>query len=378
MRKLFLVVLLGVALLGGVARADTRVELFTMGPGGDVFEAFGHGSLCVTDAAHPTGTCYNYGTADFRDPVALIWKFLRGGARFWVSRMPRQLMVQAYTEEDRTLYRQVLPLSADAAAGLAATLEADTRPERKYYLYNHYRDNCTTRLRDHLDAVTGGALRAGSDVATGQTWRDVTLQGFAQSLALLVGMEVLVGHPVDTPMTLWDAMFLPDVLRVEVGRRLGAPVEVMYRRRAPLDTDPPLAGRYLVLALAGGLTMLMALAALIGRSGLWRFALGATGAVLGSLGLLVYVVVVVVTMVELHRNEVMLVLLPTDLALLFLRGLPLRVYLFARVLLLGAVVIGLVVGLLVQPPMLAVVALAAGPLVVAAARELRQGQLPAA
>ena len=45
------------------ARADEApvVDLVTMGPGNDIFEAFGHGTLCVTDAGHPDGLCYHYG-----------------------------------------------------------------------------------------------------------------------------------------------------------------------------------------------------------------------------------------------------------------------------------------------------------------------------
>src|SRR5262249_12036476 len=87
------------------ARAQSRVELYTMGPGDDLFEAFGHGALCVTSPALPKGRCYNYGTADFRDPAALIWRFLRGRAIFWVSTQPLPLMIDAYTAEDRTIYR---------------------------------------------------------------------------------------------------------------------------------------------------------------------------------------------------------------------------------------------------------------------------------
>ena len=67
---------------------------------------------------------------------------------------------------------------------------------------------------------------------------------------------------------------------------------------------------------------------------------------------------------ELRRNEVLLVLLPTDLGLMFLRGRTLKVYLAARGVLLVLVAAGLLAGVLVQP-MWPVFALAAGPVAMA-------------
>ena len=355
------------------ASADTRIELYTMGVGSDLFEAFGHGALCVTDEQFPNGACYNYGTADFRDPAVLVWQFLRGRAKFWASRMPLPLMIQAYTEQDRTIYRQAIPLPNDAAVALAAALETDVRPENKYYAYNHYRDNCTTRLRDHLDRASGGLLSAGSDILTGQTWRDVTLRGFAIDVRLLIGMEFLVGWQVDSKMTLWDAMFLPDVLRAEAQKRLHADVELVNVRKRPLPPTAPLAGRWLVFAGAGALTILVAFAALLGKPRLWRFVLVLSGLLLGAVGFVVYGTALVSLMTELRKNEVLLVCLPTDLLLLVLRGRPLWVYLVARVALLAAVAIGLALGVLLQP-MGAALALVAGPLGVIAVRELQNAR----
>src|SRR5262245_47152485 len=65
------------------ASAPPVVELYTMGPGDELFSAFGHAAVCVLDERTPAGRCYNYGTADFRTPLPLTWNFVRGRARFW-------------------------------------------------------------------------------------------------------------------------------------------------------------------------------------------------------------------------------------------------------------------------------------------------------
>ena len=84
------------------------------------------------------------------------------------------------------------PVTPDQARALADTLDRDTQPDKKFYIYHHYHENCTTRLRDHMDAVTGGKLRAGADVPFGPTYRELSGKGFARSTGLLIGTETLI------------------------------------------------------------------------------------------------------------------------------------------------------------------------------------------
>ncbi len=149
------------AAAGAQTHAEPEVALVTMGPGDDVFSRYGHAALCVRDEISPQGRCYNYGTADFTTYEALLWAVLRGTARFWVSVVDEPATMQQYARvEDRTVWRQVLPYPAEARRRLVARLSLDALPEHRYYVYHHYRDNCTTRIRDHLDAVSEGALSA--------------------------------------------------------------------------------------------------------------------------------------------------------------------------------------------------------------------------
>jgi len=369
MRRLAVLLLfLSAARTGAAAELPTPIELYTMGSGDDVFEAFGHSTLCVINDAFPRGACYNYGTSDFRDPVQLIWDVLRGRARFWVARMPLPLMLQAYAQDDRSIYRQKLDLPVEAAEELAARLEHDLLPENRTYVYHHYRDNCATRLRDHLDIVTGRGLSRGAAAPVPDTFRTLTQRGFASSILLLGGMELLVGWHVDLRPTIWEAMFLPDVLRAEVARRFNAQPELFYERTGPVPTLSPHAGRTMVFILAAGLTLVVAVGALIPV--FWSLALAAMGLVLGLLGTLVTAAACVAVLPELRQNEVLLVVLPLDLVICFLRGRPLFVYAASRLILAAAVAAGLLAGILRQP-MWAAWVLAAGPLLVVTVRASR-------
>jgi hypothetical protein len=325
------------------------VEVYTMGPGEELFSAFGHGAICVTDEQSPLGRCYNYGTADFSTPGPLTWNFLRGRAQFWVSVAPRPLMEALYRHEDRTLYRQRLPLPEAQLRKLVAALhEADVR-ERTFYLYHHFNDNCTTRIRDLIDGVTGGALRLDTQVPADPPLRQYVYRGFAGATGMLVLTDLLLAREADRPTTRWQGMFLPDVLRAELKTRLGAEPEVVYSRRGP-TVQPPLQRTglpsrsgvsWMFVVLGGGLALLCAFVPRLGRV--------ATGLVLGGLGLLTWGLIIAAVLTWLRYNEVALLCWPFDLGLLWLRPRVRQVYLATRLVWLTLCALAAVTGGLVQP-----------------------------
>lgn len=293
-----------------------EVALVTVGPGDDVFSRFGHAALCVRDAASPQGRCYNYGTADFTTPAPLTWAVLRGRGRFWVSVVDEPAMVAHYARvEDRTVWRQALPLPAEARTRLAQRLAWDALPANRHYVYHHYRDNCTTRLRDHLDAVSDHALSPSRNTVTERSWRDRTREGFASDLRLLGLAELLLGSALDAPMNRWEEMFLPAVLREEAARALSAPAVAVSTRARPLPDGEPTRGVGVLIAFSA------ALAALGFAGGSSRPRLLAAGAraltalLLALPGLALWLLVAGSTLPELRRNALALVLVPTDLAL---------------------------------------------------------------
>lgn len=315
---------LALALVAATTEARAQeAEVYTMGPGADVFSRFGHAALCVRDAESPGGRCYNYGTTDFSTPGPLTWRVLRGRALFWVSTAPLDVMLAWYANEDRTVWRQRVRLTPDAAAALARRLRDDLRPGSREYVYHHFRDNCTTRVRDHLDAVTLGALRGAADAPHGPTWRAMVRAGFADDPGLLAASALLLGRPLDAAPTRWEAMFLPAVLRAEVARRLGAPPEVVHARRGPLPAPRPASDALAFAALAVALALLS-----LGRRRPLR---ALAGLVTGALGALVWGLSLASTLPELRDNDLRAVLLPTDLALGLLRGRALTLYARARV-----------------------------------------------
>ncbi|MBK8692844.1 MAG: DUF4105 domain-containing protein [Deltaproteobacteria bacterium] len=304
------------AMAGAQTDADPEISLITMGPGDDLFARYGHGALCVRDTLTPQGRCYNYGTAEFDSFQALLWDVLRGRARFWVSVSDEPQMIAQYARvEDRTVWRQVLPYPVAARRRLAARLALDALPEHRFYVYHHYRDNCTTRLRDHLDAVSDGALSSARSRATQRTWRERTLEGLSSEVPLLGLAELLLGRTLDATMNRWEEMFLPAVLREEVQRATGVAPVVLSTRVHPLPQGEPGRG----LGLLGGVSAALALLGLgAGQRRSRALSLASRALLVTALslaGLLVWGMAGASTLPELRANAMVLVLAPTDLAL---------------------------------------------------------------
>jgi hypothetical protein len=312
-----------------------RVQLVTMGEAPEIYARFGHAALRVTDRSRDL--VYNFGTTNFDRPD-LIRAFLRGHVRFWVAVSSFARTVTFYEHEDRSIYVQELRLSDGARERLAARLRELADPTRGAYAYDHFTDNCTTRVRDLIDEAAGGRVRAELTARPfPQTYRSLARMGFPDMVSVQVASDLILGGGIDRPLTAWDASFLPRVLRVALPTVRGpdgepvapSPVEIFRRRGPPMATDePPMTGRALMLALGALLAGLGALArrrpalARTLRVG-WALVGGGVGCALAALALYSTVAV-------LRRNPCLALFWPLDLALVALGPVWRRRYAWVR------------------------------------------------
>jgi len=309
-----------------------------MGRGDALFSKFGHAALCVVDPDLPGGgLCYNYGTADFSRPVGLGWDVVRGRAKFWVSVSDWVSLVIAFESQDRSIYRQVLPLSNEQIDSLVEALETDALPENREYIYSHFLDNCSTRPRDLIDAATHGVLRR-STIPSERTYRDYAREGFAAfHWALVPAGDLILGRWVDQDIDAYAGMFIPEVLAEAVTDELGVAPAAVYERQGPttsVDVAAVLV-RFWVLVLA------LAALAWVSRSGA-AFAIG----VIAVLGALVWGGAILSPWPELRVNELMLVFVPFDVVLW---GSTRPRYVLVRLSMLGLAAVAALAGFFVQP-----------------------------
>ena len=225
------------------------VYLMTVGPGNRIWQKFGHNAIVIRDAAAGSATAYNWGVFSF-EQQDFMQRFILGRMRYIMAAQDADSLLRSYVADDRSVWLQELRLTPDQRAELQAFVEWKARPENRAYAYDYYRDNCSTRVRDVLDAVLGGEIRAATiDVPAGATYRAHTRRLLQRRLYAYASTLLALGQPVDRPITRWEEMFLPlelrDLIRsVRVPGPEGEPVPFLASEREVFLADrPPLPDR---------------------------------------------------------------------------------------------------------------------------------------
>ena len=297
------------------------IDLYTFGRGAVIFEKFGHAAICLHYTAHPI-TCFNYGITEFGGPpFPMVWNFLRGHQKFWVATQSLDDLLYFYEGfEDRDVWvQQLFANDVKAQRQIEAKLWHDYLPENRYYYYDHFADNCTTRLRDMIDAASGGKLAAGSDADYPETFRRMGREGLAEFPPIIGISDFVVGRTLDRHPTMWEAMFHPDILRQQVAEKLGATPHLVYKRKGPdFPTDGPNdRGWVLLIALAFYLPLGLA----VWRG--WKYmplTLVWATIPLVLMGTLIWTLAIISSIPGLRWNEAIFLFMPFDVLLPILRG----------------------------------------------------------
>jgi uncharacterized protein DUF4105 len=192
------------------------VYLMTMGPGKRVWERFGHNAIWIHDPVKGTDQAYNYGLFDLRQKNFLL-RFIQGRMWYWMQGFPAESYVEQYRKANRSVWVQELEMAPRARRELQEFLEWNERPENRFYHYDYYRDNCSTRIRDALDRALGGQIRQQTQSApTGRTYRFHTQRLTANDPLVYTGLLLALGQPVDRPISVWQEMFLPLAVRTHL------------------------------------------------------------------------------------------------------------------------------------------------------------------
>jgi len=191
------------------AGGDLSVALITIGPGEEVWERFGHNAILISDRAEHSERLYNYGMFDFAQENFFL-NFARGRMLYRIATSDPVEDFAMYAAEGRWIVRQELNFTPAQRTRLRELLEWNSRKENAQYRYEYFTANCSTRVRDALDAVLGGAIRAQTIAPSrGFTYRMDTQRLMRPETLLMLGMDAGLGPFADQRLTYWDESFVP-------------------------------------------------------------------------------------------------------------------------------------------------------------------------
>lgn len=242
--------------------ARYRVDLFTMEAGEEAYSAWGHTALRILDVRAGRDYIFDFGIFIFDD--RFLQRFLENQPQYELGVSPIYFTLRQYNIQNRRIYAQQLFMEDAVAESLLFSLIENYRPENRVYRYNHYTDNCTTRVRDIIDLWLGGALRERFESErTEHTFRSSGAERVAtwpvKSIAPIywLAINLIQGASVDHPISGWERMFLPDELMVRLDQlrrekamqdKIGPIQLVLPSSRTPQDHSPAIGG-FIVLGL---------------------------------------------------------------------------------------------------------------------------------
>jgi hypothetical protein len=191
---------------------ELRISLITCGTGDPIYSFYGHSALRVQNLAEGADTIYNYGVFEFDTPH-FTWKFMRGKLLYKIETQTYAGFYREYDYEQRWVVENELLLDDRDKEALLELLHINMQAENRYYPYDFFYDNCSTRIRDLLERLLGERLTYHFPEETGQTsyrkWLDPYI---GHSPWLDFGINLLLGAPADARADGRGEMYLPDQL----------------------------------------------------------------------------------------------------------------------------------------------------------------------
>ncbi len=186
-----------------------EILLMTIGPGDEVWEKFSHNALVVRDARARTEVAYNWGMFNFSDTD--FWpRFVQGRMLYSMRGFPASAWLDLYRAANRDAWLQTVNLTPAERLELQTIVQEMDTEANRYYRYDYYLDNCSTRVRDVLDRVLEGRIRAETEnLETGTSFRWHSARLLQSSHPYYAGFQFLIGPRGDEPISAWEEMFLP-------------------------------------------------------------------------------------------------------------------------------------------------------------------------
>jgi hypothetical protein len=195
---------------------DLLIKLVTFGPGDDVFNYFGHNAMIVEDRAERMARLYNFGMFHFG--MDMLPNYMKGKLTFWVAEAPVRPTYAHYHAANRSIRVQELRLTPERARHVADALARAVLPENRDYLYDHFYNNCSTRLRDLVDEATDGQFKRTLDHAARMSYRQHIRRYAERDPITDFGLVFWMNDFMEQPLKQWDELFLPEELEHQVAR----------------------------------------------------------------------------------------------------------------------------------------------------------------
>lgn len=294
-----------------------RVSVLTVEPGNELYSTFGHTAIRVKDLLKGYDIVFNYGTFDFNTSNFYL-KFAFGKLDYMLSVESFEGFISETVSENRTIDEQVLNFDKFQKMNLVSLLILNYEPQKRFYRYKFFTDNCSTRIRDIISiAANDSLILKNPKVAADISFRKLFTKYLENMPWSRFGIELLMGKMTDNKAG-YDALFLPDNLKEAFGKAKLKDKPLiknefrLYTSKMHFDKNSLFSPILFAIFI-----LLLALTVQLNKQWIRIFD-GIFFIVFGLLGILIFFVCSFSEHAELNYNFVILLFLPTNILIPFI------------------------------------------------------------
>jgi hypothetical protein len=190
---------------------NTSISLLTKDPGKEIYSWFGHTEVLIETPN--TSLVYDFGVFSFNIDN-FYTKFIQGKMYYllYVTHFDQNLSNSE--AQNRSVNKTKLELTNEQKASIINFLYYNSENENRTYLYDFYKDNCATRVRDILNWVTNDDFKTwAQNQDSNGTFRELSNRSLFKNPFVFWCLNAIQGQAADNTGTLWDDMYLPTHLQ---------------------------------------------------------------------------------------------------------------------------------------------------------------------
>ena len=187
-----------------------KISILSIGEGPSLVDAFGHTAIRIKDAELKNDVVFNFGVYDFNSPN-FYSNFVKGRPEYKLGIQNYNNLIQNYIRQKRYIVEHQLNLDQNSIKIIIDLLVEKLNDP--YYIYDYFRDNCTTRAADIVIDKTNNKFKDDKlESETVFSFRNLIHEKINENSWAALGIDLCLGAIIDKKINTRETFFLPENL----------------------------------------------------------------------------------------------------------------------------------------------------------------------
>ena len=188
-----------------------NISILTVSPGKDLVDAFGHSGIRVVDNELNYDVVFNFGIYDFQAPD-FYSNFVKGRPIYSLGINNYNRFFNDYKNQKRGILEHKIQISKNKKDALIQLLFENSRQENKFYVYEYFNDNCSTKVADLFienfnDEIYNFEINLSSK--SNYSYRSLIYKMIPKNSWGSLAIDICLGSIIDQDINYRQTFFLP-------------------------------------------------------------------------------------------------------------------------------------------------------------------------